>query len=135
MDRCEFLIYMGEFERRILIEGWRRGFWGVWDSVTVRPGRLARQDIGRFLGTRFTSDHILAIDYYGLTKKSTRFMSMAADLGTHSFKTINAPVIHFASVKLEHILELAPDLVPKFAEFKESIKFVRFGSSVVTTTA
>ena len=122
MQDQHFREYLYAFEKDVMLRGIEEGRWGTQQQVTIRPGRLAQYPIGRFLGTRFRHDKPVAISYYGLIKKSTEFMALAARLSQFGMSTIKAPVAEFSSVKIEDVAELAPELIQGFVDFKKHIK-------------
>jgi hypothetical protein len=125
MDRPEFLIYMHQLEQQVIIPGWQAGHFGRTIWLPIRNGKLHSSELAQLLGTRFTWPEPAAIDYYGLHKRSTGFMTKAVRLG--AFLTgFDAPLIPFSAVHDEHIKALAPELLVDFSDFKREIIRVRF---------
>jgi hypothetical protein len=125
----EIFYYLGEFERRVIIAGHEAGRWTSEAMVSIRPGKYAKHPIGKLVGTRFYCKSILAIDYYGLQKKSTAFMARVADIySLYRLRSMYAPIVHFAEITVEDVAELAPDLQARFGEFRLALRAARFGN-------
>jgi hypothetical protein len=114
--------YFHEFERSFLELnpaqfGWKDRI------VSVRESKLKSHTFGQILGTVFQHSKPCAFDYYGLQRKSTGLINKLAD--SSDLNTIVCPVLHFQSIKIEHILEVNPELIHKFAEFKTTLLKIR----------
>ncbi len=125
MDGVKFTEYMTEFERRVVQVGVDRGLLGAKTWLPIRSGRLTRTPFARLVGTRFSCDEPIVIEYFGLHKRSTGFMAKAQRMFEFK-KGLNATLVNLSSVKDSHLADLAPDLLPDFPAFKQAIVDVRF---------
>jgi len=98
---------------------------GKVEFVPVREGRLANTYFGKRVGKKFQSDKVVAIDYYGLYKKSTGLLEEIASMRGKQVRMIEATVVHFASIRIESVLALAPAQVAGFVEFKNMLLEMR----------
>jgi hypothetical protein len=116
--------YREDFEKAVVL-GVRQGLLGKKKAVPVSAGKLAKRKIGAILGDQVRSEEIIVLDYYGYMKKSQGFQAMVreviASLKGKQLKMVEAPVVHFNSIRLEILAKIAPDLVTKFAEFKKAV--------------
>jgi hypothetical protein len=115
--------YMKTFERAV-VQGVRDGLLGTLRPVPVTPGRLSRKRIGKALGRDIDSELPVVIDYYGFMKKSKGFHLSAKEVTEETgkqVKTIEAPVVHFNSLRLEVLGKINPDLIQQFGDFKKAI--------------
>jgi len=118
MNRAEFESYMTLFEREVVADGVTLRVLGRPELVPVRNGRLSRTMFGRVLGARVRSDEQFALDYYGLLKKSTGLIQQVETVTGMQIKMIETTVVHFASIRIEAVASLAPNLVKEFPIFK-----------------
>jgi len=117
-DFKAFHKYKERFERNVLLKGLKKGILGRKALVSRKKGRLAQSNFGKIMGTLFYSDVPCAFDYYGLVKKSTELLKKFVE---NPSSVIETQVVHFASVKIEHIIELDKSLVEGFPEFKKIV--------------
>lgn len=127
MDNEKFSQYLKKFEKKVLIAGMEQGILSATDRmVPIKPGRLNTTAFGQALGENFDYHEPLAFDYYGMLKKSSGFVGLWRKYADRfEIKSALAPVIHFASVKVEHINNLDPDLVLDFVAFKKKLVELR----------
>jgi len=133
--------YMRRFEREVIYTGFmmgrfckhKNGFIAgrkpIEEIVPLRYGKLSKSEFGEFIGKIFDAPVLLAINYYGLFKLSTEIIK-AAESVKHIFgeiRSIKSPVVHFNSIKIEDVKELAPELFPDYPEFKKYIVGLRWG--------
>jgi hypothetical protein len=118
--RMGFETYLRRFEQDVICEGVKRGVLGQKEMVAVRNGKLCKTEFGKLLGFELAFDCPLAIDYYGFMKKSTGFRAMLSETRSQ-VRMIECDVVHFASVKMEDIVEIAPKLVAEFPVFKKQM--------------
>jgi len=125
----DFYEYLEFFESQLVANGVKCGEIGKEELVSVRSGRLAAQNFGIRLGQRINTETPFAIDYYGYLKKSDGFYSLVQSLAkAHSgsqIKSVVVPVVHFAALKIEHIMSLSADLVTDFYLFKQRVLQLR----------
>lgn len=120
--------YLKQFEEKIICTGVKNGCLGKKERVPVRPDRLEKSNFGKLLGVHVQSEDILVIDYYGFWKKSEGFgkeLEVLSNKRNYQVKSIEANVVHFASIRIEKIAELAPELVSQFPWFKKEILTAR----------
>jgi hypothetical protein len=119
-----FADYLKRFEAAIA-EGVRNGSFGSFKMVPVLPGKLSTRRIGKTLGLVIDTDDLLVIDFYGYLKKSRGFADLAKEvafsMSGKQVKMVEAPVVHFNSVRLEVIARIDGDLVPDFGRFKKAV--------------
>jgi hypothetical protein len=119
--RQDFLEYLNQFEVGVVICGFELDMFTKHTLVPVRPCRLAFEHFGRLLGRTFDYAFPLVIDYYGMIKKSSGFMEKIMDIGKYQVKMLQAPVVFFASIRIEDVAEIAPALVSGFPAFKNRL--------------
>ena len=122
-----FKVYMHLFEKHVLLS---KALLGVKNElVPVRTGRLSRTAVGGVLGSTFTWDDPLVIDYYGHLKKSSGFLLKVNEAkrkyAGKQVRMVLAPVVHFATIRMEVVARLAPQLLADFPEFKKRILTAR----------
>lgn len=125
-----FKRYLAQFEHDVVEQGIATGVLGGLSRVPVAKGRLANTPFGYFMGPWVQSDALFAVDYYGLLKRSSGLYQEAMRLQKglligRQVKMVSAPVVHFASIKLDQTSRLAPHLLTEFSEFKKTILKVR----------
>jgi hypothetical protein len=123
-ENFDFFKYSIEFEKRVIIEGLKQGLFGKEVQVPLKPNKLYTSPLAKKIGTRFNYDRPAVIEYYGVQKRSFGFMEAAVN--RNYMPTILAVVVHFNAIKNEHIVQLAPDLLPYFPFFKQEIVKIRF---------
>ena len=116
--------YLLRFEEAV-VKGIKSGLLGRRKMVPAYPGKLAKRKIGRTLGGEIDSEDVVVIDYYGYMKKSRGFSRMLdevrGDNAGKQLKMIEAPTVHFNSVRLEVIAKIDADLVAGFGDFKKLV--------------
>lgn len=118
MTRSDFRKYLGRFEEEVMLSGVREGVLGQIELVAVRDGRLTASSFGKMIGTTVDTNLVLAFDYYGLIKKSVGFKEKIRKMKGKQVRLASAHVVHFASVKIEDVLDLSSVLVGDFPKFK-----------------
>lgn len=121
--------YRSEFERRVIVAAVTQGELGVSRDVSVQPGKLDEDEFGKKMGDALDTELLCVLDYYGYMKKSRGFqirvLTAKRALRDWPIRALEAPVVHFAGVRLELVAELAPDLVRGFVRFKRRILDLR----------
>jgi ABC-type Fe3+-hydroxamate transport system substrate-binding protein len=123
----DFNHYRDEFEKRVIARGVDERCLGKDEAVSLREGRLAVSPFAQKIGKIIPHDARFAVDYYGYKKKSKGFFRYTSDVQSdvkklgHQVKGVIIPVVHFASIRVEKIAKLAPDLVADFPGFKKEI--------------
>jgi len=120
MDTESFKSYLDLFELRVVCHGVVKEVFGKKEMVATRNGKLARTPFGRLIGSQLEFVNPLAIDYYGHLKKSTGFFDMLTEVDSQ-VRMIECDVVHFASIKIEDIVEIDPGMVAKFPVFKKQM--------------
>lgn len=124
-----FQEYMRRLEAEVMVTGASACRFGRVDPLPVRPGKLTKTRFGMVIGATFTSEVPLAVDYYGLLKRSTALLDqieiVRQEVHGHQLKVLSSTVVHFASIRIEYIAELAPDLVAQFPVFKRYVLDLR----------
>jgi hypothetical protein len=120
--RRSFEDYLSAFEQEVIVEGILRGILGQIGDIPVKPTRLAETSFGSKLGIQFPAETVCAIDYYGYFKKSSSLMNLSNESSRTSHRGI---VVHFASVRTQHVIKLAPMLVSQFPDFKDEVLKLR----------
>jgi len=121
MKRTDFRKYLGRFEEEVMLSGVRKGVLGQLELVAVRDGRLTASSFGKIIGTTVGTDLVLALDYYGLIKKSAGFKAKIKKMKGKQVRLASAHVVHFASIKVEDVLDLSSALVGDFPKFKQEV--------------
>ena len=125
MDEKKLKEYLIDFESKVILPGLEQDLFGKKIKVQVKGGKLRASEFGKFVGIEFPYDDAVAIDYYGLVKKSTGFSKKLNSYSDLDVKAARIPVVHFAAVKIEHITDLAPELLSGFAAFKKHLVKLR----------
>jgi len=116
--------YLNQFERKILLPLYESGDLSLKpEPVPLRAGKLKKSLFADFVGTSFEYPHILSFNYYGLFKPSTTLLQTTPPKGMN---TIKAPVIHFSSIKIEHIEKHHRELLLDFVSFKKFLVALRW---------
>lgn len=116
--------YLTQFEQKVMIPLYENGCDSMKNEpVPLFPGKLQGGLFGKAVGLSFNYDRILSFDYYGLFKLSSTIMELKKE--TQS-PVILSPVIHFSSVKIEHIERYSKELLLDFVAFKRYIVFLRW---------
>jgi len=111
--------YLKLFENNIIIKGVENKILKPNKAmIPVKNGKLDSSEFGRFLGNKFEYNKPLAIDYYGLLKKSTGFDEACCKYCEVEIIRMKTDIIHFASIKIEDMSELDKDLIVDFPAFK-----------------
>jgi hypothetical protein len=125
MKNEEFKTYLAKFEKEIIVQGIQSGKLGKTMMVPIRRGKLDSTDFGKKLGTVFAYAEPAAIDYYGFIKKSSGLIDNFASNTEMQIRAIKAPMVHFASIKIEYVSDLSSELVEGFPEFKKELVLLR----------
>lgn len=125
MNVKEFRDYLHNFESSIIMRGLMEGIFGKEMMISARRGRLDSTKFGLLMGSQFEYARPAVIDYYGLLKKSTGFVAKINSIKDIEAKAAMATITHFAAIKDEHIVKLAPELMIKFPKFKKFLIQVR----------
>lgn len=97
------------------------------EPVPLSPGKLQGGLFGKAVGISFDYNRVLSFDYYGLFKLSSTIIECKKDILLAQKKTvILSPVIHFSSIKIEHIERFSKDLLLDFVAFKRYIVYLRW---------
>lgn len=126
----DYLKYLTDFERKVIVEGVRRRRLGKWELVPIRPGKLSATTFGVTIGLFIPTMEPLAVNYYGHYKKSVGFEHYIAkeikDLTGSQLRMYKSTVVHFASIGIEEVAAAGNDmLTAKFPEFKDWILKLR----------
>lgn len=121
--KLEFGDYLRELEQRVVVEGIIRGTFGQIMNIPTKAGKLNATPFGQRIGQEFPCEAVCAIDYYGHFKRSSSFMALARQNPERAFQT--GIVVHFAGVRTQHVIKLAPELVMQFPDFKEELLALR----------
>ena len=114
--------YFQLFEEQVIIAGFEKEIiTGSIKLVSIRNSRLFRSPFGNLLGNIFDHNRPFAIDYYGLTKKSTGFFDKCKGYKGVLVKGLEVPVVYFASIKPDIIETCAPELLDEFVERKRQL--------------
>lgn len=115
------------FERAIVVVGICKGVIGKTELIPIRRGKLANTAFGIAIGSSIEADKPLAIDYYGYTKRSSGFFEMCKSVKTEfsskQVKMIEAPIVHFASLRIEDIATIcsASEVIAEFPRLKGEV--------------
>lgn len=130
MDKIVLEKYMIKFETDFIARGFEGGLVGSPKPmiISLRPGKFAGSDLEKFIGRKFICDKLLAINYYGFFKLSSEAYRAIESIKNvfPGIRSIKSPAIHFNSIKIEKISEIAPHLVGDFVEFKNHIVSLRW---------
>ena len=122
--------YLLDFENRVIIAGIENGSFGKKNKVPIKDCKLCKTNFGKFVGKELNYNTPVAIDYYGLIKKSKGIFSVIDQYSGIEIKSMIVPVVYFASIKNEDLSTLAPELLENFGSFKKHlIKLRGFGSN------
>lgn len=125
MNNSDFRNYLNKFERDIIVKGIESGLLGKDMMIPVRKGKLDNTEFGQMLGITFDHSDPAAIDYYGFIKKSSGLITKFADSSDVQIRAVRAPIVHFASIKVEDVSDLSSELVKDFPEFKKRLVSLR----------
>lgn len=127
----DFRSYIELFEQEVVVTGIESGMLGKEESVPVRSGKLAITSFAKKIGPTVNSSIPFAVDYYGFFKKSKGFRKflqlIAKNLLGKQVKEVQIPLVHFAAIQIEDVVELAesPDIVTDFVNFKKELLTLR----------
>lgn len=129
MDSKEARKYLDQLEQKVMIKGFEVEVFKKkqLEIIPLRKKKLHDTDFAEFVGPEFVYDSVLAFNYYGLFKLSSGGSKVVDNckLAFPNIRTMKARVIHFNSVKIEHIKELAPELLSDFPDFKRLLVDLR----------
>lgn len=115
------LDYLKKFEQ-MLAQGVKDNIFTKSELVSVRGSRLGKTRFGILMGFIIDSDIDFVIDYYGFFKRSKGFARRIKEYQQSNkkrqIKAIETIVVHFPSLRIEHIAKLDPSLVEDFPKFK-----------------
>ena len=118
--------YLELFEKNIVIAGIENEALAIKKvMIPIKGGKLDVTPYGAFLGSEFNYDNILVIDYYGLLKKSTGFANACLEYTEVEIRRLKSNIIHFASIKIEDIVNLDKNLAVDFPGFKKYLVALR----------
>lgn len=132
MKKDDFVPYQKNFEEDVMC---MLQALAIMKMVPVRPGKLAKTKFGALIGCVFVYVPPLVLDYYGFLKRSSGLVEKIEEMQNKfvgkQIRCVKAPVVHFASVRMEDVASLAPELVGDFPEFKKMILDARgFASKI-----
>jgi len=113
--------YLNFFEEKVIIPGVEKNILGKKGMITLKNCKLSNSPFGKFVGNVLECEQVLAIDYYGHIKKSKGLLDVVDKYHGIEVKSILVTVVYFASVKNDHILDLAQDLMDDFPLFKKHL--------------
>lgn len=115
--------YLVEFEEKVLLKVYNSSINSIkTEPVPIRPGKLLKTPFGEFIGRSFTHKNLIAFNYYGLFKISSGIIQV----DRNGSNTVVAPVIHFSSVKIEHVEQHCKELIVDFVSFKKFLVGLRW---------
>lgn len=119
--------YMKTFELEVMVSCFGEPQFRNEIMVSTKPSKLISTDFGKFVGAVFDYDGILVLNYYGLMKMSSGFVKRVEEIRESGVevKSMLAPVVYFAGVKVRDITNHAPKLLGAFAEYKEFLVKLR----------
>ncbi len=124
----DFISYRQAFEQ-LIVKGVLDGRLGQIQRVSISPSRLCALAFGQKMGASVMSTHDLALDYYGLMKFSLGAQMIIQDCRERyrdkQIRLIELPVVYFASIKIDDVSYLAPELAGGFADFKREVLLAR----------
>lgn len=94
-------------------------------KVPAKKGKLYNTEFVGFVGDMFNCEDPIAIDYYGFFKKSSGFIEKMDSFEDIEVKSMLVPVAHFASIRIEIISDLAPELIINFSDYKKYLLSLR----------
>lgn len=115
--------YLVDFELTVLLPVYMDNSSLKAEPVPLRIGKLHKTSFFDFIGSSFESNQILSFNYYGLFKPSTALQRIKPLQGR---STVNAPVIHFSSIKMDHIEKYNKKLLLEFVSFKKFLVALRW---------
>jgi len=124
--------YLKCFEDKIILSSFGRGQGDIKVVQTIVPlsgGKWMQSELGEFIEKTFDSDFQLSINYYGAFKLSTGLISKvekARQIFPNSVRAVKTNVMHFNSIKMEHIKKYAPELYDDYPEFKKHLVSLRW---------
>lgn len=119
--------YLDQLEQTVMIPWYLDQFKDAKPvPISTRPGRLTATPFGVFIQSVFESDYRLALNYYGLIKVSTA--QMRQNMYCRRQFKVKAVMVHFNSLKIEHIEKYNPELLPDFVKFKNFLVDLRWRS-------
>jgi len=118
--------YLGLFEKNIVVAGIENKLIATKEvMVPVKNGRLDVTPFGKFLDNWFDYEGVLVIDFYGLLKKSKGFLDKCASYEDVEIRRLLSPIVHFASIKIEDVVNLDSSLAIDFVGFKSYLVALR----------
>lgn len=122
-------------ENKIILAGFERSLIPCQEDkvIPLRAGRLSSTPFGLFLGKEFEYDSLLAINFYGHFKLSSKIIKAVESVKHifHGIRSIKAQIIHFNSIRTEAAKEIAGNdkqLFIDYVEFKRGLLDLRFGT-------
>lgn len=126
--------FLSRFESRVIIPGIQKGIFNRREVVPLRIGKLAHTEFGRIVGSIINYEDLsFVISYYEHYKRSTGFMREVTEMRNTSPKSKSVwetYLVHFASIKDEHIRQIIGDdreFLGDFFFHKQKLVSLRFG--------
>jgi len=121
----DLIQYREDFENKVIVASIGNNEIFKKRQVPAKKGRLFKSEFADFVGYTLEHKDIFAIDYYGFFKKSSGFIDKMTSFKDVEIKSMNVPVAHFASIKVELLSDIAPELVVNFSAFKRHLLDIR----------
>ena len=120
-EREWFTRYRDQFERDVIEKGIIQGVLGAHRLVPVRKGKLASTGFGAWMGVTVPSDTVFSVDYYGLLRHSLGLLRLVEEkreaLRGRQLKKVEAPMVHFAAIRIEDVMSLTGNNMGLMAGF------------------
>ena len=107
-------------EQTVIVSSVKAGLLGKNSVVSARSGKLANSVFASRVGLHLDSDVEMAIDYYGLIKKSSRLLAELHVLGllAGQLKSLETTVVFFPTVTEKVVEVYSVGLAKDFLWFK-----------------
>lgn len=124
MDTTAFQCLLNNFENEVIINGassYVLKHLVKTSDIPVSGCKLYRSHFGEKMGYVVETDMVLTIDYYGYLKKSRGLIELINGCG--NIKIIKSQVIHFASIKIEDVVNATDnvEVIVSFPKLKDMI--------------
>jgi len=121
--------YLYNLEVKVMLKGYSNNVFKKTAIIEVplRKKKMNFTDFANFIGSDFEFPEVLSFNYYGLFKISSKTKEIVQQNSTAfpGLRTIKSKVIHFNSIRMEHVKELAPELLSDFPDFKHFLVNLR----------